>query len=230
MVVETIEAECDKAANETGIEAGLILCTLRHFSKQQSLTTAELAHAFAGTRIVALDIAGDEAGYSLQEHEAAFQLANRHGIHITAHAGESAGPESVWETLRICQPSRIGHGINSISDPKLLRELRQRGIHLEICPICNVQTGAVPSPEAHPVNKLLDEGLSIGINTDTRGITNTTLAKEYANLARIFGWTAEHFQVCNHYALEAAFLPANRKAHLKRKLDDYHAKQDCDHE
>lgn len=220
-VVETVEAACDKAVAENNIEAQLILCTLRHFSKAESMLTAELAHTFAGTRIVAFDIAGDEAGFSLQEHEAAFRFALKRGIPITAHAGEALGPESVWQTLHTCQPARIGHGIHSINDPKLIDELRRRHIHLEICPICNVQTGATASLETHPVNRLFDEGLSIGINTDTRGITNTTLTKEYENLAHVFGWTPHHFKVCNHHALEASFLPAEKKARLKAILDSF---------
>ena len=143
------------------------------------------------------------------------------GIPATAHAGEAVGAESVWQTLHKCEPSRIGHGINSIQDPKLIDELRRRKIHLEICPICNVQTGTVESLEAHPVNIFFEEGLSIGINTDTRGITDTTLTKEYETLTRIFGWTPEHFRICNHHALEASFLNEERKAHLKTVLDAY---------
>ncbi len=220
-VVETVESACDKAATESGIEAQLILCTLRHFTKAQSMRTVELVRAFAGTRVIAFDIAGDEVGFSLQAHEAAFRFTIKHSIPTIAHAGEALGPESVWQTLRTCQPSRIGHGVHSIDDPKLIDELRRRQIHLEICPICNVQTGAVASLETHPVNLLFDEGLSIGINTDTRGITNTTLTKEYMNLARIFDWTPNHFRVCNHHALEASFLPAEKKARLKKILDDY---------
>ena len=121
------------------------------------MRTVELVRDFAGTRVVALDIAGDEAGYSLDEHAPAFQYAVKHGIPATAHAGEAVGAESVWQTLHKCEPSRIGHGINSIQDPKLIDELRRRKIHLEICPICNVQTGTVESLEAHPVNIFFEE-------------------------------------------------------------------------
>jgi adenosine deaminase len=220
-VVETVASACDDAVEKSGIEAGLILCTLRHYTRAQSQRTVELVHACAGTRVMALDIAGDEAGYPLDEHAAAFRFAGRHGIPVTAHAGEAAGPESVWQTLDLCQPTRIGHGIHSVRDPKLMAELRRRNIHLEICPICNVQTGAVGSLEEHPIDRLFQYGLSVGINTDTRGITNTTLTKEYAQLAAHFDWTAEHFRACNYHALEASFLPAEKKARLKAVLDDY---------
>lgn len=220
-VVETVESACDEAAIASGIEARLILCTLRHFTQAQSIRTVKLVRAFAGTRVVAFDIAGDEAGFSLEEHEAAFRYATKHNIPTIAHAGEALGPESVWQTLQTCQPSRIGHGLHSIDDPALIDELRLRQIHLEICPICNVQTGAAKSLETHPVNVLFNEGLFIGINTDTRGITNTTLTKEYENLARIFGWTANHFRICNHYALQASFLSPEKIAHLRTILDDF---------
>ena len=224
-VVETVASACDKAVDDSVIEAQLILCTLRHFTAEQSLRTAELVHAFAGTRVVAFDIAGDEAGYSLQAHEAAFRFANKRSIPITAHAGEAAGADSVWQTLQTCQPTRIGHGVHSIENPKLIDELRRRQIHLEICPICNVQTGAVASLETHPVNRLFEEGVSIGINTDSRGITNTTLTKEYESLARIFDWTADHFRTCNHHALDASFLPDEKKVQLKAVLDAFQPKE-----
>jgi adenosine deaminase len=187
------------------------------------MRTVELVSAFAGTRVIAFDIAGDEAGFSLEEHETAFQFAIKHNIPTIAHAGEALGPESVWQTLQTCQPSRIGHGVHSIDDPKLIDELRRRQIHLEICPICNLQTGAVTSLETHPINLLFDEGLSISINTDTRGITNTNLTKEYVNLASIFDWTPNHFRICNHHALESSFLPEEKKTYLKAILDNYHS-------
>ena len=215
VVVDIVESACERESKESGIESRIILCTLRHYSRAQSMRTVELVGSFAGTRVAAFDISGDETPYSLEEHEPAFRFAAKRGIPTIAHAGESAGVDSVWETLRICKPRRIGHGIRSTDDRKLIQELRRREIHLEICPICNLQTGAISSLEDHPINHLFNEGLSIGINTDSRGITNTTLAREYTNLERNFGWTVEHFRSCNHNALDASFLPQEKKAALK---------------
>jgi adenosine deaminase len=209
----------EECSHVTGIEARLILCTLRHFTLEQSLATAELVEHFRGSRVAAFDIAGDEAGFPIDAHVAAFRFAIDHGLHRTAHAGEAAGPATVWETLRAFEPSRIGHGVRGIEDPKLLAHLKANGIHLEVCPSSNVQTRAVRSYAEHPVDKLLRSGVSLGINTDTRTITNITLNEEYALLREHFGWSDDEFLTCNRAALRAAFLDeAVRERVLSRLL------------
>ena len=160
-VVEIIEKATAKASQATGIEARLILCTLRHFSAEQSLQTVKLVERFKGTRVAALDIAGDEAGFPLDAHIPAFQYAIQNEIARTAHAGEGSGAESVWETLNLLRPSRIGHGVRSIEDPALIAHLRKEHIHLEVCPTSNLQTNIYDSYADHPINRLYDAGLSL---------------------------------------------------------------------
>jgi adenosine deaminase len=217
-IVETVDATVSEMVKRTGIEARIILCTLRHFTEQQSLTTAELAHAFSGRRVVGLDLAGDEAGFPIAPHAAAFRFARDHGLHTTAHAGESRGAESVWETLRTLSPARIGHGIRSIEDPRLVDHLRDSSIHLEVCPSSNVQTGAAASWPVHPVDRLQTAGVPVSVNTDTRGLTQATLNKEYALLTKHFGWTADQLLIANRIALRHAFLDEGARATLLSRL------------
>src|SRR3954468_10852159 len=132
--VEVIERATDRMIGETGIEARLILCTLRHYNEAQSMQTAKLVHEFRGSRVASLDIAGDEAGFPLDEHLPAFRFATDNGLHKTAHAGEASGARSVWDALEKLKPSRIGHGVRSIEDPNLVEHLRDQAIHLEVCP------------------------------------------------------------------------------------------------
>lgn len=171
-VVEVVDDEVARESARSGIAAGVILCTLRHFNHEQSLETARLVERFRGRKVVALDIAGDEAGFPIDAHVDAFRHAVDRGLHRTAHAGEAAGAESVWETLEHFQPSRIGHGVRSIEDPQLIEHLAARRIHLEVCPSSNVQTNAVTTYEAPPIARLAAAGVSTGINTDAR--TNPT--------------------------------------------------------
>ena len=98
-VVDTVDKAMKEGIQKTGVEAGLILCTLRHYSEAQSLETVQLVEAFKGTTIVGFDIAADEAGFPIDNHIKAFQYANQKDIQCTAHAGEACGAESVWETL-----------------------------------------------------------------------------------------------------------------------------------
>jgi adenosine deaminase len=217
-VVEIVEAACTYHSKETGIESRLILCTLRHFTAEQSMRTVQLVHEFQGTRVAVLDLAGSEAGFPLDKHEAAFQYAMKYDIPRIAHAGEALGARSVWETLEKLQPARLGHGVRSIEDPRLMTYLRKYNIHLEICPTCNVQTDVVATYPEHPVDQLYNHGIPISINTDTRGITDITLTEEYEKLSTVFGWDANDFLTCNLNALEAAFLPSDIKTDLIQKL------------
>jgi len=217
-VVEIVDAAVAGASLATGVEARMILCTLRHFSAAQSMQTVKLVERFKGTRVAALDIAGDEAGFPLDVHTPAFQFAAQNGIPYTAHAGESRGVESVWETLRVLGPSRIGHGIHSIEDPALVEHLKKEHIHLEVCPTSNYQTNAVDTYAGHPIARLYDAGLSLSVNSDDRTLCNTNLTREYEKLHDVFGWDETHFFQCNVNAIRAAFLPGAVKQRLESKL------------
>ncbi|MHB1023170.1 MAG: adenosine deaminase [Acidobacteriaceae bacterium] len=217
-VVAAVDRATEQCIAATGIEARLILCTLRHFTQQQSLLTAQLVERFRGSRVVALDLAGDEAGFPITAHIPAFQYAIDRGLHRTAHAGEASGAASVWQTLRAFQPTRIGHGVRSIEDPALIEHLRRQRIHLEVCPSSNVQTRVCPTYAEHSVDKLYRAGVSLSINTDARTITNVTLEQEYARLREHLGWGNEQLRVCNQEALRAAFLEEPRKARLLAQL------------
>jgi len=218
-VVAAVDRATGDCIKETGIEARLILCTLRHFSPEQSLYTAQLVERFKGSHVVALDIAGDEAGFPVDAHIPAYRFAIDHGISRTAHAGEARGADSVWETLRAFQPSRIGHGVRSIEDPSLVEHLRQERIHLEICPSSNVQTRACHTYGDHAVDRLFRSGVSLGINTDARTITNVTLEQEYDRLRTHFSWRDEELLACNREALRAAFLEEPVRARMLTQLE-----------
>ena len=221
-VVRVVEETVSESINSTGVEARLLLCTLRHFSEAQSLEMVKLVERFQGTYVAGFDIAADTPGNVIDAHIAAFQYARDKRIPYTAHAGETRGLENVWETVRHFVPSRIGHGVSSIEDPALLEHLRQHQIHLEACPSCNVQTNCYDTYADHPIDKLHRAGISVGVNTDTRTICNVTLTQEYEKLNRVFGWENEDFLQCNTNALRAAFIPEQtRKGLMARLLEGY---------
>jgi adenosine deaminase len=218
-VVAIVAEEVTKEILSTGIEARIILCTLRHFTEKQALITAQLIETCKDNKVVALDLAADEAGFPIDAQIAAFQFARDRHFFCTAHAGEAKGPQSVRETLTHLMPSRIGHGVRSFEDPELLEELKSKKILLEVCPTCNIQIDIFDTFADHPVDKLFQAGVAISINTDTRTITNTTLTDEYRHLQEVFGWTVDHFNQCNRNALQAAFLPEETKTKLLQQLN-----------
>lgn len=217
-VVETVLAALDEGGRLTGIRAGLILCTLREYPADKSIASARLAVKYRDHGVSGFDMAGNEADFPIDDHIAGFRLARDHGIPCTSHAGEARGPESVRDTLRHFGTVRIGHGVRSIEDQELVEELAEKGVHLEICPSSNVQINVYDTLADHPVDRLRRAGVSLGINTDSRTLSNTTLEQEYGLLAGQFGWGPAEFLQCNMYALRAAFLPEAEKARLAEIL------------
>jgi adenosine deaminase len=223
-VVAAVDSAVEEGIHNTGIEVGVILCTLRHFTSEQSMKTVGLVEKFKGRHIIGFDIAGDEAGFPIDAHIAAFQYARAHGIPCTAHAGEAKGPGSVWETLDNFHPSRIGHGVRSIEDTSLVRHLHERNIFLEVCPGSNLQTNMYASLALHPVDRLYRTGVPLNINTDCRTISNTTLTEEYTRLIKQFHWKKGDFLACNLAAVEHAFTTPETKARLRAQLETAYGK------
>ena len=217
-VVQTVNDALTVGINNTGVEARLILCTLRHYYEEQSMETVKLVEQFRGSKVVAFDIAGNEAGYPIDAHSSAFMYARENNISVTSHAGEARGAKSVWETLHHFHPSRIGHGIRSVEDVQLMDFLKQNRIHLEVCPTSNVQTNVVNSIADHPADKIYRHGISMSINTDARTISDTTLQKEYAIMEKNFNWEKSHFLHCNLEAIEHAFCEPALKEKIRQHI------------
>ncbi len=219
-VVEIVAEAADVAGKAHGVATGLILCTLRHFDADQSMDTVRLVERFRARGVnVGFDLAGDEIAFPLDAHLPAFAHARARGLPFTVHAGESGGPENVREVLDALEPTRIGHGVRSIEEPELVVRLAREGVHLEICPSCNVQTEIVPSYGAHPIDELVRRGVRCGISTDQRTVTPITLSEEYARLQAHFGWSAASFRERNLDALEASFASADTKTRLRTVIE-----------
>jgi adenosine deaminase/aminodeoxyfutalosine deaminase len=183
-----IYAAVRQAAAGYGIEVHWILDAVRHFGVAHAMRVAELAAQRVTDGVVAFGIGGDEERGPAAWFGEVYSFAKSAGLRLTAHAGETVGPESVWAALEI-GAERIGHGIRAVEDAALLRHLRDRGIPLEVCITSNVATGAVASLAAHPVRRLFDAGVPITLNTDDPAIFATTLSGEYALAARQFGFS-----------------------------------------
>ena len=224
-VVEIVASVTKDCIESTGVKAGLILCTLRHFNEAQSLQTVALADKFIkNNSIVGFDIAADEVGYPIDSHKKAFEYAMKKDIPRTAHAGEAKGAESIWETLNNFRPQRIGHGVRSIEDPNLIDFLAEKQIHLEVCPTCNIQTNVFKEYSKHPVDFLFKRGVSVGINTDARSLVNVTLTDEYNKLINVFGWDIKDLYECNINSLSSAFISDNIKQELELRLNKGYSK------
>lgn len=217
-VVDIVNDEVQKQAQENNIKLGIILATVRHFSDTASTETARLAVDYKGSNIVGFDIAGDEAGFPLENHLQAFELANQNNIPCTAHAGEALGSGSITETLNNLKPNRIGHGVRCIEDDLVMERLRDAQILLEICPTCNIQTDVFQTYMEHPVDRIKRFGIPVSINTDARTITNITLTDEYQKLMDVFKWSLTDLYEVNMNALNGSFINEEVKPSVENIL------------
>jgi adenosine deaminase len=161
--------------------------------------------------VVALGLGGTEQGYPPERFEAWFDRARAAGLHSVPHAGETAGPESVWGAIRALGAERIGHGVRSVEDPELVEYLAEHGIVLEVCPTSNVRLGVYPSLDQHPLGRLHTRGVRVTVNTDTPAIFGITLSGELGLLPSHFRFAPDAIEQVVLNAFEASFLPAEEK-------------------
>jgi adenosine deaminase len=189
----------------------------------RSLEIAELAVRYRDQGVVGFDIAGAEAGSPPSRHLDAFQYVARENFNITIHAGEGFGLPSIWEALQWCGAGRLGHGVRIMDDIKITPEgtatlgrlasyVRDRRIPLEMCPTSNVQTGAAPSIEAHPIRLLRQLSFRVTVNTDNRLMSGVSLSSEFHRLAEVFGYGWRDIEWLTINAMKSAF------AHFDERL------------
>jgi adenosine deaminase len=165
-------------------------------------------------RMVALDLAGDEANFPAHLFKEHFKKARDLGWKVTIHAGESAGPESIWQAINDLGASRIGHAVTALADSSLIDFMRDHKIGIECNLTSNVQTSTVPDYARHPLRHFLEEGLIATINTDDLGISNIDLAYEYEVAAPAAGLSIEQIHQAQRNALEISFLDSQEKEEL----------------
>jgi len=164
--------------------------------------------------IVALDLAGDEANFSGELFRQHFFTARENGWHVTVHAGESAGAESIMQAIRELGAERIGHALRAVDDPALMDYMAEQRIGVESCLTSNVQTSCVPDYRSHPLRLFLEAGIPASLNSDDPGISGIDLRHEYEVAAPKAGLTQAHIRQAQANALETAFLKEGEKRSL----------------
>ena len=214
-VVETLLSAC-KEGEKFGIFSNIILCMIRgDNTKAKNLETVEVAREYLNKGVVAVDLAGAEALFPNEMFDEEFKLCNQYNIPLTIHAGEASGASSVSSALKY-GPKRIGHGIHSIGDEAVIKELRDKNVYLEICPKSNLDTKTIPSYQELPLRKFIESGVKLTINTDDMTVSNTTLKREFKTLRKL-GFNKKELQQFARNSIEASFASEG----IKQKLFNY---------
>lgn len=163
--------------------------------------------------VVGLGLGGPEAGApSCAPLQPIFAAARAEGLHSVPHAGEMAGPASMWDAVRLLGAERIGHGVRCLEDPELVAHLRDEGVVLEVCPTSNVRLGVVKSIAEHPLRELMEAGLAVTLGSDDPPLFGTDLVREYVQAAEAFSWSEDDVKAMVKASLRHAFMPAEDRA------------------
>ncbi len=219
-VVEAVIDGVETGRQETAMKVNLIGILSRTYGQQLAWRELEALLAFAD-KLVAIDLAGDEANYPGEWFTEHLQRARQQGLHLTVHAGESAGPQSVWQAVQELGAERLGHAVHAIEDPRLMDFLAEKGVGIEVNLTSNVQTSTVSGYAAHPVRQFLERGLLATLNTDDPGISGIDLRYEYEVAAPAAGLSPDQIIQAQRNALQIAFLSNEEKQELiDRKAKD----------
>ena len=205
-----------QGVTQTGLKVNTILCGMRHLDKSQQV--AEIVVKYRDKGVVSFDIAGPEKGFAPTLQKETFDYLKRHDVPFTIHAGEADGPHSIDLAINVCGAKRIGHGVRIVEDlpdGRIARQVLEEQIHLEVAPTSNLQTGIADTYVHHPIEKLFDLGFNVGLNTDNRLMSRTSMTHEFSECAKAFGWGAAEFRELTINAMNSAFIQ-DKSEFLKR--------------
>ncbi|OAN19194.1 adenosine deaminase [Photobacterium jeanii] len=214
-VVDGVKAGC----RDFDVQANLIGIMSRTFGTdacQQELD----ALLTQKDNLVAIDLAGDELGQPGEQFVNHFKQVRDADLRVTVHAGEAAGPESMWQAIKELGAVRIGHGVKAIHDPKLMDYLAEHNIGIESCLTSNIQTSTVASFDSHPVKQFLDHGILACLNTDDPAVEGIELPYEYEVAAPKAGLSQVQIRQAQENGLTLSFLSDSEKQVLKAKVAD----------
>ena len=215
-----LERARERAEHELGLSLYWIFDAVRHFTVEEAARVFRKAAKMRAVHpsIVGIGLGGDERRTGSEPFRALYGRAMNAGLRLTNHAGETTGPEAIWEALGIGS-ERIGHALSAIQDAKLLEELKTRGIPLELNPTSNVRTGVCPSFAEHPLRRYFDLGLLVTLNSDDPAFFGSDLLNEYLLAHTTQGFTREELRQLARNSFRASFLPDSAKSAWLARID-----------
>jgi adenosine deaminase/aminodeoxyfutalosine deaminase len=215
---EGMERGRERGQRDFGVSLLWIFDAVRHFGREPATEVFELAARLRDRNVAGIGIGGDESRGPAEWFEALYKKAAGEGLRLTAHAGETTGPESVWGALNI-GAERLGHGLAIARDPELEEVLAHKQVAVEVCVTSNLRTGACATLSDHPLRRFFDGGLMITLNTDDPAMFQTTLCREYELAAQEFGFSEDQLRELARNSFEASFLPVEKKLRFLQQID-----------
>jgi adenosine deaminase/aminodeoxyfutalosine deaminase len=218
-IFEAVKLAADEASGRTGVRVAWIFDAIRQFGVDHVGTVMRHAARLRDRGVVAFGIGGDEERGPARLFEDIYREARDRGLHLTAHAGEAAGPESVRDAVELLGAERIGHGTSGGGDPRTLRLLAERRIPVEVCLTSNLATGVIQRIEDYPLRRFLAAGVPVALSSDDPAMFATSIEREMLLAADRFALSRAEIIGLNANAIRAAFLPEDERARLLTELD-----------
>ncbi|HET7873350.1 MAG TPA: adenosine deaminase [Terriglobales bacterium] len=217
-IFEGMERGRERGQRDFGVSLLWIFDAVRHFGPEAAAEVFDLAARWRERSVVGIGLGGDERRGPAEWFRDLYKKAADQGLRLTAHAGETMGPESVWGALNM-GAERIGHGLSIVRDQELIEVLAHKQVPIEVCLSSNLRTGACAALSEHPVRRLFEEGLMITLNTDDPSMFQTSLGKEYELAQQEFGFTDDQLRELARNSIEASFLPVEKKLRFLQQID-----------
>ncbi|GGP48818.1 adenosine deaminase [Streptomyces abikoensis] len=221
--LEAIEDARKAAESELGVVLRWCFDIPGEAGLEAAEETARIACDLGADGLVSFGLGGPEIGVPRPQFKPYFDRAIAAGLHSVPHAGETTGPQTIWDALTELRAERVGHGTSATQDPRLLAHLAEHRIPLEVCPTSNLATRAVTDLERHPVKEMVAAGVLVTINSDDPPMFGTDLNTEYAVAARLLDLDARGVAALARNAVEASFMDPAGKAALAAEIDAYTA-------
>lgn len=227
-ILEAIEFGIKQGEKKYSSRIKLIPDISRHLPETQAKVLELAIEGYKKGIFIGLGLGGMEVNYPPRLFVETFSKAKKSGLRVVAHAGEVVGPESIWEAINELYVERIGHGIRSLDDDKLIRFLGESQIPIEVSLTSNYHLGVVKNGDNHPIREMVDNGLLCTINTDDPEMFSTTLSEEYKMLFTQ-GFSLDELYQLNKNAINSSFLENDGKTILHQSLDNYRINKNIQH-
>jgi aminodeoxyfutalosine deaminase len=221
--LEAIEDARVATARDHGVELRWIFDIPADFGIPAAEMTASIACDHDVPGLVGFGIGGSERGFPRPMFARYVDRARATGLHSVPHAGETTGPQTIWDAIRDLGAERIEHGISAVRDQTLLDHLVEHGITLDVCPTSNVALQVVPDLDSHPIRDLVAAGVRVSVNTDDPPMFATDLNAEYGIAARLLGLDQRGIGDLARTAVESSFRDDAGKRELLAEIDAYTA-------
>ena len=216
-MLDAINRGINRARMEFGIECNVRVDLVRNYGPEKGMEVLDWIES-KSDNIVSIDLGGSEERFPAKPYKSVYQRARKMGLHLVAHAGEAAGPDSIWQAVTELEVEHVGHAVAAIHEPKLMEHIKKRNITIEACPTSNVRTQVVSAIKNHPIRVFHNLGLAVTVNTDDPSMFETDMNDEFLQLYHKLGFSLHELFNLSLNAVNSSFLSKESKSKMRKSF------------